>query len=235
MRSWAAIQKRLQKRTPCGVAPGGFLGPFGRPQKFILAALERPWSEKWIDFGLLEGPREDPGGGLGGHLGSFLVVAPAGTKKKADKSPTICFFWSCFFMRFLTAPVCLLVASALAGAKAQLQNMLKTIGFYDIICVYAVGARSANILQTERKSNKQLSKCKLKNTMPRKLEKKPKKSTVWGAKVSPKIDPGGLRERPGRLLRATSAPRALQKRSWRPPVAKTNSKSAPGRKFQRNW
>ena len=31
-------------------------------------------------------------------------------------------------MRFLTAPVCVLFASALAGAKAQLQNMLKTIG-----------------------------------------------------------------------------------------------------------
>ena len=33
--------------------------------------------------------------------------------------------------------------------------------------------------------------------------------------MSPKIDPGGLRERLGRLLRATSAPRALQKRSWK--------------------
>ena len=34
----------------------------GVPKKIILAALERPWSEKWIDFGLLERPREVPEG-----------------------------------------------------------------------------------------------------------------------------------------------------------------------------
>ena len=72
-------------RPCCQTLPGAvperlWHGP-GRPKKFILAALERPWSEKWIDFGLLEGPREGPGGGLGGHLGSFLAVRPAGTKK----------------------------------------------------------------------------------------------------------------------------------------------------------
>ena len=74
-------------RPCCQTLPGAvperlWHGP-GRPKKFILAALERPWSEKWIDFGLLEGPREGPGGGLGGHLGSFLAVGPAGTKKKS--------------------------------------------------------------------------------------------------------------------------------------------------------
>ena len=84
-----------------------------------------------------------------------------GNEQKAEKSPKK-YFFSCFCMRFLTAPVCVLFASALAGAKAQLKNMLKTIGFYDIICVCAVCARSANILQTERKSKKKLSKCKRK-------------------------------------------------------------------------
>ena len=73
-----------------------------------------------------------------------------------------------------------------------------------------------------------------KNTKPRKLEKT-QKGTVWEATMSPKIDPGGLRERLGRLLRATSAPRALQKRSWRPPGAEKSSKGAPGRNFQRDW
>ena len=140
--------------------PGEALARPGASQKFILAALERPWSEKWIDFGLLEGPREGPGGGLGGHLGSFLAVGPAGTKKKQKSHQQIVFFWSCFCMRFLTAPVCVLFASALAGAKAQLKNMLKTIGFYDIICVCAVCALNALIHQTERKSNKKRSKCK---------------------------------------------------------------------------
>ena len=147
-------------------------------------------------------------------------------RKKAEKSPKSLFFWSCFCMRFLTAPVCVLFASALAGAKAQLKNMLKTIGFYDIICVCAVCARSANILQTERKSNKQLSKCKRK-TPCHGSSKKAKQSTVLGANMSPKIDPGGLRERLGRLLRATSAPRALQKRSWRPPGAEKETWELP--------
>ena len=45
--------------------------------------------------------------------------------------------------------------------------------------------------------------------------------------MSPKIDPGGLRERLGRLLRATSAPRALQKRSWRPPGAEKETWELP--------
>ena len=108
-------------RPCCQTLPGAvperlWHGP-GRPQKIILAALERPWSEKWIDFDLLEGPREGPGGGLGGHLGSFLAVGPVGTKKQKSHQ-NIVFFWSCFCMRFLTAAVCVLFASALGGAKA---------------------------------------------------------------------------------------------------------------------
>ena len=70
------------------------------PKKFILAAFERPWSEKWIDFGLLEGPREGPGGSLGGHLGSFLAVGPAGTKKKAEKSQKSRFLLELFLHAF---------------------------------------------------------------------------------------------------------------------------------------
>ena len=59
-------------KLPAKWLPGGLWsrGP-GRPKKFILAALERPWSEKWIDFGLLEGPREGPGGGLGCLVGAI--------------------------------------------------------------------------------------------------------------------------------------------------------------------
>ena len=104
--------------------------------------------------------------------------------------------------------------------------MLKNIGFYDRICVCAVCARNANILQTERKSNKKLSKCK-RNTPCHGSSKKDSKSTVLRATMSPKIDPGGLRERLGRLLRATSAPRALQKRSWRPPGAEKETWELP--------
>ena len=81
-------------------------------------------------------------------------------REKSRKVTQQSVFWSCFCMRFLTAPVCVLFASALAGSKAQLKNMLKTMGFYDIICVCGVCARSANILLTERISNKKLSKRK---------------------------------------------------------------------------
>ena len=171
-------------RPCCQTLPGGvperlWHGP-GRPKKFILAALERPWSEKWIDFGLLEGPREGPGGGSGRSFWELWGGCTGGNEKKQKSHTKVCFLRLFFFACiFLTAPVCVLFASALAGAKAQLKNMLNTIGFYDIICVCAVCARSANILQTERKSNKKLSNCKRKNTMPRKLEKKTKKARFW--------------------------------------------------------
>ena len=79
-------------------------------------------------------------------------------------------------MRFLTVPVSVLFASALAGVKAQLTIMLKTIGFYDRICVCAVCARSAKSIHTKRKSNKKPVKQLAKNTMPRKLKRHQKKA-----------------------------------------------------------
>ena len=115
-------------------------------------------------------------------------------------------------MRFLTAPVCVLFASALAGAKAQLKNMLKTIGFYDIICVCAVCARSANILQTERKSNKKLSKCKRKTPCHGSSNKSQKKHRFGSQNVSknrPRRPPGAPWTPPARDFRAKSSPKAL--------------------------
>ena len=206
--------------------PGEALARPGASQKIHLGGLGTPLERKVDRF---RPPGGSPGGsrrGSGRSFGELFGGCAGGNDKKAEKSPKSLFCWSCFCMRFLTAPVCVLFASALAGAKAQLKNMLKTIGFYNIICVCAVCARSANILQTERKSNKKLSKCKRK-TPCHGSSKKKQKSTVWGAKMSPKIDPGGLRERLGRLLRATSAPRALQKRSWRPPGAEKETWELP--------
>ena len=183
-------------------------GP-GRPQKFILAALERPWSEKWIDFGLLESPRDGPGGGLGGHLGELFGGWAGGNEKKAEKSQKSLFFWSCFCMRFLTAPVCVLFASALAGAKAQLKNLLNNFGVYHIICECAVCARSAKTIQTERKSNRTPIKKHTKNTMPRKLDKSSRKHS-FGSQHASKNRPRSPPKRSGRLLRASSAPKALR-------------------------
>ena len=120
-------------RPCCQTLPGAvperlWHGP-GRPKKFILAALERPWSEKWIDFGLLEGPREGPGGGLGGHLGSFLAVGPAGTKKKQKSHPKIQFFGAIFTCVFL--PLLYLVCSPRRSParKHNLKICLKLLVF----------------------------------------------------------------------------------------------------------
>ena len=158
--------------------PGEALARPGASQKKHLGGLGTPLERKVDRF---RPPGGSPGGsrrGSGRSFGELFGGWAGGNEKEAEKSPTNRFFWSCFCMRFLTAPVCVLFASALAGAKAQLKNMLKTIGFYDIICVCAVCARSANILQTERKSNNKLSKCKRK-TPCHGSSKKAKKALFW--------------------------------------------------------
>ena len=116
-------------RPCCQTLPGAvperlWHGP-GRPKKFILAALERPWSEKWIDFGLLEGPREGPGGGLGGHLGSFLAVGPAGTKKKQKSHKQIVFFGAVFACVFLPLPCVFCSPRHSPARKHNLNKCLK--------------------------------------------------------------------------------------------------------------
>ena len=75
-------------------------------------------------------------------------------RKKSRKVTKKFVFWSYFCMRFLTAPVCVLFASALAGAKAQLKNMLKTIGFYDRICVCTISTLNTLIHQTNQNQTK---------------------------------------------------------------------------------
>ncbi len=200
-------------------------GPWARP------CCQTPLERKVDRF---RPPGGSPGGsrrGSGRSFGELFGGWAGGNEKKAEKSPKSLFFWSCFCMRFLTAPVCVLFASALAGAKAQLKNILKTIRFYAIICVCAVCARSANILQTERKSNKTLSKCKRKTPCHGSSKKSPTKYRFESQNVT-NSRPRSLL---GRLLRATSAPRALQKRSWRPPRTDKSSKGAPGGNFQRDW
>ena len=138
-------------------------------------------------------------------------------------------------MRFLTAPVCVLFASALAGAKAQLKNMLKTIRFYDIICVCAVCARSANILQTERKSSKKLSKCK-RRTPSTEVRKKAKQALFWEPNCFHKLTrrpPGAPWPPPARDFRAKSSPKELLEASRGGKNNLGTSTAAPERIFQR--
>ena len=141
------------------------------------------------------------------------------SQKKAKKSPKHRFFWSCFCMRFLTAPVCVLFASALAGAKAQLKNMLKTIGFYDIICVCAVCARNTTILETERKSNKKRSKCKRKTPCHGSSDRRSKKAPFWQPKwlqtSTPEASRSALEASCARLARQEVSKSALGKRLTR--------------------
>ena len=88
----------------------------------------------------------------------------------------------------LTASVCILCASALAGAKAQLKKLLKIIGCCGGICICAICARSATILQAERKSNNIAVNSHTKNTLPRKL-KKHQKVPLGESKCLPKSAP----------------------------------------------
>ena len=102
----------------------------------------RPWNALGAKSGSISAswrvPGKVPEGVWEVIWGAFWRLGRRERTKK-QKSHQIC-------MRFLTAPVCVLFASALAGAKAQLKHVLKTIGFNDIICVCAVCARSAKIL-----------------------------------------------------------------------------------------
>ena len=125
-------------------------------------------------------------------------------------------------MRFLTASVCILFASALAGAKAQLEKLVKTIGFCGGICVCAICARSATILQIERKSNKITVKSHTKSTLPRKLKTTSKKCRFESQNAS--------QNRPRRPGRAPGPPPARDFRQnnfhfWLLPGSKSASKS----------
>ena len=192
--------------------PGEALARPGASPKIHLGGLGTPLERKVDRF---RPPGGSPGGsrrGSGRSFGSFLAVGPAGTKKKQKSHQKVYFFGAVFAMRFLTAPVCVLFASALAGAKAQLKNMLKTIGFYDIICVCAVCARSANILLTERTSNHKMSKCKRKTPCHGSSKKSPKKHRFGSQNVSknrPRRPPGAPWTPPARDFRAKSSPKAL--------------------------
>ena len=131
----------------------------------------RPWNALGAKSGSIS-----PSGRVPGRVPEGLWEVILGTfwrlgwweQKKAPQMTINTDFQSFCCMRFLTASVCILFASALAGAKAQLKKLLETIGFCGGICVCAICARSATILQTERKSNKITVKRHTKNTLPRK-------------------------------------------------------------------
>ena len=118
------------------------------------------------------------------------------------------------------------------------KNMLKTIGFYDIICVCAVCARKANMLETERKSNIKLFKCKQKTPCHGSSETSPKKHRFGsqnGSKNRPRRPPGAPWPPPARDFRAKSSPKALLEASRGGKRNLGTSKGAPGRHFQRDW
>jgi hypothetical protein len=201
----------------------------------------RPWNALGAKSGSISAswrvPGRVPEGVWEVIWGAFWRLGRRERKKSRKVTNKFVFFSFCC-MRFLTAPVCVLFASALAGAKAQLKNMLKTLSFYDRICVCAVCARSANILQTERKSNKKLSKCKRKTPCHGSSKKRPTKHRFGSQHVSknrPRRPPGAPWPPPARDFRAKSSPKALlgslrgrKKKSW-------NFQGRPGRNFERDF
>ena len=127
----STLQKK-RARPCCQTLPGAvperlWHGP-GRPQKFILAALEVLGAKSGSIWASWRIPGKVPEGVWEVIWGAFWRLGRR-ERKKSRKVSNKSVFWSCFCMRFLTAPVCVLFASALAGAKAQLKNMLKTITF----------------------------------------------------------------------------------------------------------
>ena len=77
-----------------------------------------------------------------------------------------------------------------------------------------------------------------KNTMPRRLEKSPKKHRFGSQNVSknrPRRPPGAPWPPPARDFRAKSSPKALLEASRGGKRNLGTSKGAPGRNFQRDW
>ena len=101
----------------------------------------------------------------------------------------------------------------LAGAKVGIDKLMKSIGFYGANCVCALCARRAATNCTERKSSKNHIQ-KLQKTRCRESPRTHRSIAIFESQTAPQIDPGGFRERLGGLLRGSSAPRRLQKRSW---------------------
>ena len=95
----------------------------------------------------------------------------------------------------------------------------------------AVCARNANILETERKSNKQLSKCKRKTPCHGSSKKSQKKHRFGGQNVSknrPRRPPGAPWPPPARDFRAKSSPKALLE-------ASRGEKKFQGRPWEKFW
>ena len=166
-RSWAGLGRRGRFLNDFRCYLGSHFGSkigLGTPQERTVDRFHPPG-------GSPGGSRRGPGRPFWGLFCGWV----GGNEKKAPKVPINTELSSICCMRFLTASVCILCASALAGAKAQLQKLLQTIGFCGGICVYVICARSTTNLQTERKSNKIRVKSHTKSTLSRKLQTTSKK------------------------------------------------------------
>ena len=108
------------------------------------------------------------------------------------------------------------LASAHAGAKADVEKMTKSIGFYGVICLCALCARMAQSKGRERKTKK-IRALKRKKNAHRGHPQNHIKNTILGAKMAPKIDPGTLCFALGARFPARSTPRRVQERSWELP------------------
>ena len=198
-------------------------------QTFSFAALERPWSEKWIDFS----PREGPGAALGGHFGSCWEVGPAGTKKRQEKSQDALFFGAVFACVFLPLPCVFCSPRRSAARKHYLKNASNHWFLRYNLRVRRLRAEREHP-SNRKKVEQQIVQMQAKNTMPRKLEKRPKKHCFGSPNVSknrPPRPPGAPWPPPARDFRAKSSLKALFKAS----SGGKNSKGAPGRNFQRDW
>ena len=135
--------------------------PGGRRErlKSLLAAARRPkkimwrWGGKLVDFSFQEAGQERPGASRRACRRAFLKFR-FWERPGDQQSVTFDVFSNVFVGVFGRGGVGFLLASALAGAKAKVEKLKKTIGFYFVICVCVLCARMAQTkAQGTRKNN----------------------------------------------------------------------------------
>ena len=159
-----------------------------------------------------------PGGSRGGSrrvsgrsFWGLFCGSVGGTGKKAPKVPKNTHFQAFFACVFLPLPCVFCSPRRSPARKQNIKICLKPLVFtiQSACAPFSLGKRTC-VKQEESRINKCSNASKKQHSTE--ARKKAPQSTVLGAKMAPKIDPGGRGERLGGLLRATCAPRGFGKR-----------------------
>ena len=113
---------------PPGNRPGEALARPGASQKLFLAAVERPWSERLIDFTLLEPPGRVPEGLWEVILKAFCGWAGGNETTTRNFHKTM--IWEAVFACVLLPLPCVFCSPRRSpGAKAEIDKWVHNCGF----------------------------------------------------------------------------------------------------------